>query len=439
MAAYEDPDERPLDVNRGSVVDDPDERPLNTTTRMRSLADKDNFFRAEAELVLDEQRRQKAEKIKDLGSPIALTGIALAIRVQGQHVWIAENTSIVRKVDLETGGTVQRLRGHTAPVTALTFFDKISGSGDGKTVISGSWDKSINIWDTETNKLISSTPAHSDFVKTLLVIPSCNLLVSGSSDKIVRFWDLTNYTSGNPLPSIGSISAHTRPVECLDARSMSADSAILYTADTMGVIKVWKLTKELNVSAPRWKATLQDELNHHRTGVVEIIYGDGFVWTASSDETAQVVQHPLVPQDPPVRPTPPLTHPKAVKAILPLSVTPLGEPYLLTGSGDIIRAYDISAPDEPELLGETDAHWHDVTALKLWMRQTTVDGKTLVEPWVISTSLDRTIRKWRLSDLLKPPPPKPVEEKPVPVEMPEAYKMSEEEERELAELMDDDD
>jgi len=419
---------------------DPDERPLDSSTRMRSLADKNNFFRAEAELVLDEQRRQKAEKIKDLGSPIALTGIALAIRVQGQHVWIAENTSIVRKVDLETGTTVQRLRGHTAPVTILTFFDKVPGSGDGKIVISGSWDKTINIWDTETNKLISSTPAHSDFVKTLLVIPSCNLLVSGSSDKIVRFWDLTNYTEGKPLPSIGSISAHTRPVECLDSRSISADSAILYTADTMGVIKVWDLAKEVGVSNPRWKATLQDELSHHRTGVVEIIYGDGMLWTASSDETAQVVQHPQVAQTPPTKQTPPLTHPKAVKAILPLSVTPLAEPYLLTGSGDIIRAYDMSSPNEPEFLGETDAHWHDVTALKLWMRKiSTEGGKTLVEPWVISTSLDRTIRKWRLSDLLKPPPPNPVEEKPVPVETPDAYKMSEAEERELAELMDDDD
>ena len=43
-----------------------------------------------------------------------------------------------------------------------------------------------------------------------------------------------------------------------------------------------------------------------------------------------------------------------------------------------------------------------------------------------------------VTGLLKPPPPKPKEEKPPVVEVPDAYKMSEDEERELAELMEDD-
>lgn len=89
-----------------------------------------------------------------------------------------------------------------------------------------------------------------------------------------------------------------------------------------------------------------------------------------------------------------------MKALLPLQLTPLAEPYLLTGAGDVIRAYDVSAPDEPELLAETDGHWHDVTALRLWMRRSKVEGepgKVRVEPWVVSASLDGTIRRWRLN------------------------------------------
>lgn len=94
-----------------------------------------------------------------------------------------------------------------------------------------------------------------------------------------------------------------------------------------------------------------------------------------------------------------ITHPTAVRAVLPLPLTPLAEPYLLTGSGDVIRAYDISSPEEPELLGEMDAHWHDVIALRLWMRKSAVDGqpgKFKVEPWIVSASLDGTLRKWKL-------------------------------------------
>ena len=122
---------------------------------------------------------------------------------------------------------------------------------------------------------------------------------------------------------------------------------------------------------------------------------------ASSDETVQMHYDPPVSatdKDAP-RPMPPITHPTAVRAVLPLAISPLGEPYVLTGSGDVIRAYDVSSPDEPELLGETDAHWHDVIGLKLWMRKTAVEGhpgKHQVEPWVVSASLDGTLRKWRL-------------------------------------------
>lgn len=49
----------------------------------------------------------------------------------------------------------------------------------------------------------------------------------------------------------------------------------------MGIIKVWDLRKETDNGAPRWRATLQDELKHHRTGVVEMIYGAGQLWTGT--------------------------------------------------------------------------------------------------------------------------------------------------------------
>lgn len=121
--------------------------------------------------------------------------------------------------------------------------------------------------------------------------------------------------------------------------------------------------------------------------------------TASADDTVQAVHDPPLDEKSGTRSMPALTHPTAVRAVLPLLITPLAEPYILTGSGDIIRAYDISSPDEPELLGETDGHWHDVTALRLWMRKSAVEGesgKYKIEPWVVSTSLDGTLRKWKL-------------------------------------------
>ena len=127
---------------------------------------------------------------------------------------------------------------------------------------------------------------------------------------------------------------------------------------------------------------------------------------ASADETVQVHDDPPVERAPGIKPPSPIAHPTAVRSLLPLSLTPLGEPYLLTGSGDVIRAYDVSSPDSPELLGEVDAHWHDVTALRLWMRKTKIEdgnvgeAKVKFEPWIVSASIDGTVRKWPLKGKL---------------------------------------
>ena len=94
----------------------------------------------------------------------------------------------------------------------------------------------------------------------------------------------------------------------------------------------------------------------------------------------------------------PIPHPTAVRCILPLGLTDIAEPYLIAGSGDIIRIFDTASLDEPELVGQIDGHWHDVTAVQLWMRRFGgADGRKRIEPWIITASLDGTIRKWRLS------------------------------------------
>ena len=125
---------------------------------------------------------------------------------------------------------------------------------------------------------------------------------------------------------------------------------------------------------------------------------------ASADETVQVILDKSMPIDdcsnPTMKPFKPLTHPVAVRAILPLNLTNLAEPYLLTAAGDVLRIFDVSSLDEPEYIGEVNAHWHDITAVRLWMRKfVKEDGKAHVEPWIITTSLDRTIRKWKLTGL----------------------------------------
>jgi WD40 repeat protein len=105
------------------------------------------------------------------------------------------------------------------------------------------------------------------------------------------------------------------------------------------------------------------------------------------------------PTDPKQKPSPPITHRTAFRAVLPVYLHPHLDsdayPYLLAGCGDCIRTYDVSSPDEVEFIKEVEGHWHDVTHLRLWFPES-ADGSRR-DVWVVSGSLDGTLRKWKLS------------------------------------------
>ena len=94
----------------------------------------------------------------------------------------------------------------------------------------------------------------------------------------VDFRDLRNPLSQSPLQNLGFITAHTRPVQAIAVDVISDSSATLFTADTMGAVKVWQIER-LYGDSPSCRATQKDELNVHRTGVNDIVYGQGQLWT----------------------------------------------------------------------------------------------------------------------------------------------------------------
>jgi WD40 repeat protein len=78
------------------------------------------------------------------------------------------------------------LPGHSSFVNSLAI------SPDGKILASGSWDKTIKIWNLETTELLGTLTGHSDRVNSVAISYDGKMLVSGSSDETIKFWNLHN-------------------------------------------------------------------------------------------------------------------------------------------------------------------------------------------------------------------------------------------------------
>ena len=66
------------------------------------------------------------------------------------------------------------LKGHTSVVNSVAY------SPDGKTLASGSWDKTVKLWDVQTGKEQTTLKGHTDVVRSVTYSPDGKTLASGA-------------------------------------------------------------------------------------------------------------------------------------------------------------------------------------------------------------------------------------------------------------------
>ena len=85
-------------------------------------------------------------------------------------------------------------------------------SPDSQTLVSGSADCTIKIWNLNTGTQFRTLEGHSDAVNCVAIAPDGKTLASGSSDKSIKIW---NPHTGQQVRKLGLFSAHLDSIDSL--------------------------------------------------------------------------------------------------------------------------------------------------------------------------------------------------------------------------------
>ena len=121
---------------------------------------------------------------------------------------------------------LKTLSGHSDTVWTVAI------SPNGKTLVSGGFDKTIKVWDLQTGKLRRTLSGHTDAVRAIAMSQNGALLASASGDKTIKIWDLQSGTL------LRTLTGHLGPVWSV---AIGSDGQTLASGSYDSTVKIWNL------------------------------------------------------------------------------------------------------------------------------------------------------------------------------------------------------
>jgi WD40 repeat protein len=277
---------------------------------------------------------------------------AVALSPDGSTLVSGSEDNTVKVWNIESGTLLRSLEGHDSSVLTVAV------SEDGRTVVSGSEDKTLRVWDLETGAPRMTLAGHASSVDAVAISPDGRTAISGSDDETVKVWSLED---GKLLLTL---SGHTGSV---NAVAFSAGGREVISGSSDETIKVWD----------RESGVLRHTLQGHTGSVNAIaVCSDGRTLVSGSND------HTLAVWD--------LETAELRKTLSGYSsfvtaagVTADGRMAVSGSYDDTVKVWDLESGALRRTLA---AHTDVVTAVAV-----SADGRTLV-----SGSYDDTVKVWSL-------------------------------------------
>jgi WD40 repeat protein len=279
--------------------------------------------------------------------------VILVIGLGGYGAWELHRPDPPKAIGYEQLSIAKTITGHSSYVNTLAI------SPDGQTLVSGSADKTIKVWNLSIGQEILTLKSHLNPINTLVISPDGQTLVSGSADKTIKVWNLSTGQE------VRTLKGHSNPVNSL---IISSDWQTLLSGSADKTIKVWNLStgQEIrtltgNFSYVNTLAISPDGQTLASGSADKIIK----IWNLSTGEEIRTLKG----------------HDSYVNT---LAISPDGQ-TLLSGSADkTIKVWNLSTGQEIRTLRGHDS----------WVKSLAIspDGQTLV-----SGSADNTIKIWNVS------------------------------------------